>query len=217
MLAQAQLQFQAELQKKQETIDSKTEEIRGIATEHAQTLTDFEKLELRARERSERQQKIANLKRSIKEQREKAQARGLLNAEGAIAEEPAVPKVDLAGLPDAAEDAEMGGIDSKDQQGLEKPLSSFALGLPAAEKLQAQLEAYRANNQQLEGQVSTLRSRSLEIENQYRRIVTMCTGVEEGRVDEMLENLVQAVESEPSGHVDVGRVRDFLRKAEGAD
>jgi regulatory protein SWI6 len=38
-----------------------------------------------------------------------------------------------------------------------------------------------------------------------------------GRVDEMVAGLVAAVESERGEDVEVGRVREFLRRVEGAE
>ena len=42
--------------------------------------------------------------------------------------------------------------------------------------------------------------------------MSLCRGVEEGRVDECVEGLVVAVESEKGEDVEVGRLREFLRK-----
>jgi hypothetical protein len=52
----------------------------------------------------------------------------------------------------------------------------------------------------------------------YRKVVALCTGVPEDQVEASLPSLVAAVESEPLsiGEQDVGRVRDFLRKVDGA-
>jgi regulatory protein SWI6 len=41
--------------------------------------------------------------------------------------------------------------------------------------------------------------------------------VEEGRIEECLEGLVAALDSEEGEGVEVGRVREFLRKVEGVD
>jgi len=72
-----------------------------------------------------------------------------------------------------------------------------------------------------------LKARSLELEQMYRRVISICTGTEEERVPEVVDQLLQAVESEEAGKangvsvadrgaeaLDVRRVRDFLRKAE---
>ena len=47
-----------------------------------------------------------------------------------------------------------------------------------------------------------------------RRAVALCTRMEEEEVDKMVGGLVVAVESERGEEVDVGRVREFLRRVE---
>lgn len=48
-------------------------------------------------------------------------------------------------------------------------------------------------------------------------MVALCTGVGDGMVEELLGGLVAAVESERGEDVEVGRVRDFLRRVEGVE
>ena len=66
-------------------------------------------------------------------------------------------------------------------------------------------------------QADELKSRSAEMEGMYRKVVSLCTGVEEGKVEESLPALVAAVESERGGlgQQEVGRVREFLRRVDG--
>ena len=45
-------------------------------------------------------------------------------------------------------------------------------------------------------------------------MVSLCTGVEENKVDEMVDGLSIAVESERGEDVEVARVREFLRRVE---
>jgi hypothetical protein len=65
-------------------------------------------------------------------------------------------------------------------------------------------------------QVKQLRSRSAELEEKYKKVVSLCTGVEENKVGGLLDGLVKAVESE-GRMVEVNRIRDFLRKVDGVD
>ncbi len=94
---------------------------------------------------------------------------------------------------------------------------SYVSSLPPTKVLQARVSAYRRNNARLEAQAKDLASRSIELEEQLRKVVALCTGVEESRVDEMVAGLVAAVESERGEDVEVGRVREFLRRVEGAE
>jgi regulatory protein SWI6 len=45
-------------------------------------------------------------------------------------------------------------------------------------------------------------------------VISLCTGVEESKVDTHLENLLRAVESEQND-VEITRVREFLQRVEG--
>ena len=87
--------------------------------------------------------------------------------------------------------------------------------LPPAEVLRARLSVYNHNNQGLRDQALQLKTRSTDLEEKYRRVVSLCTGVEEAKVEELLPGLVRAVESEGGEMVEVGRVREFLKKVEG--
>lgn len=88
--------------------------------------------------------------------------------------------------------------------------------LPSAAILRARTLAYRQINSRLEGQAKMLHSQSSELEAKLRLVVSLCTGVDEARVEEMVGGLVTAVESEREGgdDVEVGRVREFLRRVQ---
>jgi hypothetical protein len=89
--------------------------------------------------------------------------------------------------------------------------------LLSPQTLQARLNAYNSLNARLSALLTSLRARDGELETKYRKVIALCTGVEEGQVDSVLAQLVQAVESEgdpASSGQDVGRVREFLRRVE---
>jgi regulatory protein SWI6 len=79
--------------------------------------------------------------------------------------------------------------------------------------LNARIAAYRRNESQLKDLANELRGRSTELERKFRKVVSLCTGVSEDQVDNLLSGLVQAVESD-SGDVDISRVAGFLRKVD---
>lgn len=96
------------------------------------------------------------------------------------------------------------------------PGSDELAKLPTA-VLQARIVAYKKNEEKLLSTASELRGRSAELERKFRRVISLCTGVEESKVDGLLKGLVKAVESDPSD-VDISRVAGFLRKVdEGLD
>jgi regulatory protein SWI6 len=89
--------------------------------------------------------------------------------------------------------------------------------LERADVLRGRVKAYQQHNTGLESQSQKLRSMSHELEERYRRIVSICTGVEVSKVDEMLPNLLQAIVSEQRDNVELTRVREFMRMVQGAE
>ncbi|KAK5724079.1 transcriptional regulator swi6 [Elasticomyces elasticus] len=89
--------------------------------------------------------------------------------------------------------------------------------VPSPKSLQARVNAYLTHNAALQVQADELKGRSRETEDLYRRVVSLCTGVEEAMVVESLPALVAAVESERGGvrEEEAGRVREFLRRVDG--
>ena len=85
--------------------------------------------------------------------------------------------------------------------------------LPSVSVLRAKLNAYMVNNESLESEVRGLKRKSGDLEAKYRRIISLCTHVEDTKIDSVLGNLFRAVESE--GDLELGRVREFLQKVEG--
>lgn len=82
--------------------------------------------------------------------------------------------------------------------------------------LRARVQAYRENSARLEGAVAELKARSREVEGKYRKVISLCTKVPEERIDDVLEGLWRAVDSE-GGDVELGRVREFLGRVEGVE
>ena len=62
-----------------------------------------------------------------------------------------------------------------------------------------------------------MKSRSVELEKKLRKVVALCTGVAEEKLDSQIGGLLTAVDSERGEDVELGRVREFLRKVEGVE
>ena len=76
--------------------------------------------------------------------------------------------------------------------------------------LRARVIAYKSNMVNLKVLATALKERSTKLEEKCRRVVALCTGVEEHRVDSLLEGLVTAVESD--GHVeDISLLEGFVQ------
>ncbi|KAG6007192.1 hypothetical protein E4U43_000351 [Claviceps pusilla] len=86
--------------------------------------------------------------------------------------------------------------------------------LPPASVLRARLVAIEGRRDVTRKMVQALKSRSRDVEVKYRRVVALCTGVQESDVDAVVDGLLKAVESEHD-ELDIGRVRRFLGGVEG--
>ncbi|TBU36067.1 hypothetical protein BD309DRAFT_976030 [Dichomitus squalens] len=70
---------------------------------------------------------------------------------------------------------------------------------------------YSRVEQLMETRMRSLQGASAEKEFQCKKIVALCTGVPIDRVEELLENLVVAMESEAQV-IDISRVSGFMQK-----
>ena len=220
-LSQADSQFTAELRLKQDVIDRTNVTIRELSAVQKNQSAKLESLKARIRARNDRQRRVSNLRRSIEETRARLATAGIK---------------DLAGITRCSADFGyeiqphlLNNKISHDHPNLPpgsgthvhqfnpstSPTFSFSPSIPPLRILRARLAAYNTNNKALAARAAELRARSGELETRYRRVVSLCTGVEENRVEEMLPALVAAVESESGDGMEVTRVREFLRKVEG--
>ncbi|KAL6719761.1 transcriptional regulator swi6 [Lecanora helva] len=87
--------------------------------------------------------------------------------------------------------------------------------LPGNVVLHARATAYGKRNVPMDAGSKDLQSQSSGLENHLKKVVNLCTGVEESRCDEMVDGLSAAVASECGNDVEVGRVREFLRRVDG--
>ena len=210
MLTQSLASHKEVLRSKTERIDLLTEEIRGLSTRQKTDLEVLQELKDRVRIRTERQAKVANLKREIEKKRKELHTRSNSNKTGDVTVEP-------AWLNHAASQ-DLVSLDPTHAQPDPELRHFITTQLPSTSVLRAYLNAYNTNNTNLQRNADLLKSRSIELESMYRKVVSLCTGVAEDKVEENLSALVAAVESEQGnlGEQEVGRVRDFLRRVDGA-
>lgn len=214
MLTQNFASHQDTLRQRTEQIDLLNDQIRELSAQQKADLDQLQELKDRVKLRSERQAKVANLKRAIGERRARAshkQVRGQKRGAPSISEvEPEWMNENYDGL--LTFETPDGSPNSLQRQYLETTI-------PSPKSLRARLNVYHSNNASLQHQADELKSRSIELESMYRKVVSLCTGVAEDKVEESLPALVAAVESERGalqGEQEVGRVRDFLRRVDGA-
>ena len=83
--------------------------------------------------------------------------------------------------------------------------------------LRQRIEVYCQANAALLQRSRQLKDKDGQLEAMFRQVVCLCTNVQEDRIDEVLPSLVAARDSDPLDGVEVGRVREFLRKVEGVE
>lgn len=216
-LSQTESQFSAEIRLKQDQIDATNTAIRELSALQKSELQKLEALQRRMRTRTDRQQRIANLRRAIDDQRARLLRSGVVTDPSALANVKVVQVGEadqMVPLPKELMAVDTAGADETRSLQI-SPTVLKALPPPAA--LRSRLEAYAANKTSLLQKSQALKARNGELERQYRKVVSLCTGVDESRVEDGLGMLVQAVESEASEGVEIGRVREFLKKVEGVE
>lgn len=207
LLNETEKEFTSEIQAKQTVIDSIHAELREASAQLGEEQRRLERLQARAKEREERKQKTANLQKAAEEEQFRLsqiqQQHGhMANGDGQM----------RLGDADKAFSPLPAGIPS----GAVLHDPHLAASLPSASILRARLNAYITNNEALEAEVRNLKGNSRKLEAKYRRIISLCTRVEEDKIDGVLNNLYRAVDSE-HGDVELVRVREFLQKVEGVE
>jgi regulatory protein SWI6 len=96
-----------------------------------------------------------------------------------------------------------------------QPTGAAPLGssLPSSSVLRAHIRALQNRTSETHQRVAQLQSRSKERELKYRHLVSLCIRRPENEIEQLLDGLTRAVESE-KGELDITRVRRFLDGAE---
>lgn len=208
------------MESKQSAIDSIHSKLRESSAQLGEERRRLDSLLSRSKSLEERKLKISNLKRAIEE--EKAQLANIQqhqsisngtpmnlgDADQLLALPAAIPTNILSSI----------SLSSPQQQPavLDQAHRHLLASLPSPSVLRARVGAYKSNNTALKDRVQSLESQSTELAAKYRKIISLCTRVEEANVDNVLENLLRAVESE-TNDVELGRVREFLARVEGGE
>jgi ankyrin repeat protein len=183
-ISDMQSQFSAEIRLMQDRVDSMTANIQEVSSQQKALSVQVETQQAQVRERQDRKRRLQNLRRAVSDMRERILGKsGHMNGEAGVT-------LPLLSIGDADAD--------------------FANASPAL--ISAALPVYKGLNASLAAHLTSLKARDTELEAKYRKVVALCTGVDENKVDSVLPQLVQAVESEPEN--DVGRVREFLKRVE---
>jgi regulatory protein SWI6 len=220
LLSDTEVEFNREMEAKQTQIDSIHMKLRDSSAALGEERRRLEGLQARAKECEERKLKIANLMRAAEEERVRLaqlqQQYGQMDGElemrlgdadkGLAIPAGAVPANILSNI----------NPNPHQHQVIDQAQRQLLASLPPTHVLRARVNAYKSNNDALAEDVRGLQSKSSELAAKYRQIISLCTSVDENKVDGVLDNLLRAVESEQND-VELGRVRDFLQRVDGGD
>ncbi|KAK8033551.1 Start control cdc10 [Apiospora marii] len=188
LLNETSTSFQTELKKKQVDLDTLHASLRTTSTTLNDAKRTLESLQTAAKSQSLTRQKIYNLSRGRDE--EQSRLLRLEQTQGPMDPSSSAWETELAAQ--TVDDA----------------------SLPSAALLRARIQALKVRTDMTRKAVGTLKGRSKDVEVKYRRLVSLCSSVPEEHVDDVIDGLLRAVESEGDS-LEIGRVRRFLGGVDG--
>ena len=208
------------MKSKQSTIDSVHVALRDSSAALGKSRNRLEEIQESARQRRDLKLKLANLTQAVDDERshlrQMQQQYGQLDGEDELQLGDADKGLEIS--PEAFPAHALLNITPNtyaSQVHVQAQRQGLA-SLPSVHILRARLSAYKGNNDTLEEGLQGLKSKSSELAAKYRKIISLCTQVNEDRVDSHLDSLLRAVESE-SDDVELSRVREFLSRVDGGD
>lgn len=220
ILTQSGADFAAEMKEKKEILDRTNAALKESGSSLAEERRRLEELRAKAREKEELEQKINNLRQAasrLRDELKESQPEEPVQDDVAVGE--ADKGLDLEGRLADVDRLFPGGGGDPTTLSWTPEQANFLASLERADVLSGRVKAYQQHNRGLENQARGLKARSAELEERYKKIVSLCTGAEVEKVDELLDSLVQAVISEQkemSNNLELGRVREFLRMVQGS-
>lgn len=212
ILEQSEADFKLEMEEKNEMLAQTTAALKESASALAEERRQLEGLTATKQERDDLDQKIKNL------QRFNAETRAQLVRHGAVQENIAVGEadqgLDLEGKLGQITQLFPHGVDDLRSSELSHEQVTLLSVLERSEVLTGRVQAYQTHNALLENEARGLKGKSAELEDKYRKIISLCTNTPADKIDDLLDHLVQAVVSEQkdtTSTMDVSRVREFLR------
>lgn len=183
---------------KQLSLDSLHTTLRTTSSQLGDARRKFETLSETVKKQQLARQKVANLAHA----REDEQMR-LMNEQSRSSQpNPSSSwETELSAMLEAAESQSAGSFGTEGM-------------LPSSATLKARIRAIESRKEVTKQMVHALKGRSRDVEVKYRRVVALCTGVQESEVDAVVDGLLKAVESERE-ELEIDRVRRFLGGVEG--
>lgn len=217
VFAEADAQFQAEIKEKEEILNKTNAALRESGSSLIEEKKKLDALSAKAREREELEQKIKNLQKFNEGLRSQLSSTSQVQDNVPIGE--ADKGLDLDGKVGQVDQLFPAGVNDLGST-LSQEQIQLLTSLERAEVLTGRVQAYQTHNALLDNEARGLKGRSSELEERYRKIISLCTATPEERVDDLLDGLVQAVISEQkdmASSMDLSRVRDFLHLVQHSD
>ncbi|KAF9454339.1 apses-domain-containing protein [Macrolepiota fuliginosa MF-IS2] len=202
--------FQAELKAKQDALDVTQAHLRAATRELSDKRKQIQAWQSRCAELDQINQRVRNVEKALSDE-DQFDWTGRTDLNGRDARETVGPAFQYRGIGSTM--VGIGGaVDISVNVDSEPPMPGGGSDTIAT---LVRLRRMRIWHQRMEelvrARLTSLQGASAEKEYQCKKIVALCTGIPIDRVEDMLENLVIAVESE-SQIVDIGRVSGFMQK-----
>jgi len=200
--------FAAEIKSKQDAFDVTQIHLRAATRELAEQRKQIQAWQSRCGELDQVIQRVRNLEQALVDE-DKFDWTGRLTLEGHDAGTIVGPAFQWRGMNSTM--AALGGsVDIPINLEAEPtiPLGDSVANLIRLRRLKTW---HQRVEELMQGRLNNLRGASAEKEFQCKKIVAMCTGVPIDKIEEMLENLLIAVESEAQV-IDIARVSGFMQK-----
>ncbi|KIP08834.1 hypothetical protein PHLGIDRAFT_103855 [Phlebiopsis gigantea 11061_1 CR5-6] len=197
--------FSAEVKGKQEALDVMQAHLRAATRELSEQRKQIQVVQSQCAEFDLVAQRTRNLEKALEEE-DKFDATGRTEPDGSDAEPVAGPAFRVRGPGSTIGSSVDLSINLDSEPPI--PATDSAASLIRLRRL----KMWHVRMEKLmEQRSSKLQGASAEKEFMCKKIVALCTGVPLDKVEDLLENLVIAVESEPQV-IDIGRVSGFMQK-----
>jgi len=200
-------EFRDEIEQKQQQHNAAISQLQNATRRYKEEEQKLEQLRKLVNSHAQKKQNCQNLRRALEEEKALCQTKFSSSNISLISQNPKNPEPDQPYIiPEEVLSIHNVTQISEVQMALLKSISPTSV-------LRARIEAYQINSEGLKRTAGALHDRSADLEQRFRRVVALCTGVKEGEVDGVLDSLLEAVESDPP-EVDTGRLSSFLRKVD---
>ncbi|KAK2463516.1 hypothetical protein APHAL10511_004267 [Amanita phalloides] len=201
-------EFQSEIKSKQDALDVTQAHLRAATRELAEQRKQIQAWQAKCGELDQLKQRIRNVEQALADE-DQFDWTGRTNGNDKDARENAGPAFQRRGHHSTLSGMS-GAMDMAFNLEPEPPIPM--MGTPASLIRLRRLKMWHVRTEELiKERLQNLQGASAEKEYQCKKIVSLCTSIPVDKVEEMLENLVIAVESDAQV-VDIGRVSGFMQK-----